>query len=196
MRYDKMIVAGLTAMFVLASASIYSMRDQQDPSVESQNTYNAETSEFAKHESVIHTVPLVMIEPLDNVELPEIYPSAECKYEFTEHEIEMLAQTVWGEARGCSLDEQKLVVWTVLQRVDSEEFGDTIEAVLTEPKQFVGYSEEHPVLSEIYAMCFEETRKWAFGEEAQILEPYVTTLPYLYFDGRDGHNWFREEWKR
>ncbi|MFV0519755.1 MAG: hypothetical protein ACK5LY_05710, partial [Lachnospirales bacterium] len=32
---------------------------------------------------------------------------------FTLNEVEMLAKTVWGEARGCTKDEQRLVVWTV-----------------------------------------------------------------------------------
>ena len=114
---------------------------------------------------------------------------------YTDRDVEFLAKTVWGEARGCAPEEQRLVVWTALQRVDAG-YGDTIEAVLTAPRQFPGYRKKNPVCPEIYALCEAEAEKWAQGEEPPTMEPYAPATPYFYFDGRRGHNWFRGAWKQ
>ena len=115
---------------------------------------------------------------------------------FTEHEIEILAKMVWGEARGTSPDEQRLVVWTVFQRVDHPtQYGGTIEAVVTARNQFVGYRARNPICPVIYALCLEEAEKWARGEEPPTIELYAPTLPYLYFDGDGKNNWFRATWR-
>ena len=58
-------------------------------------------------------------------------------YEVTEYEINMLAKTVWGEARGCNKLEQSAVVWCILNRVDDGQ--GSIAQVITAPDQFHGY---------------------------------------------------------
>ena len=67
------------------------------------------------------------------------------KANWNEAEAELLARTVWGEARGCGTEQQAAVVWCVLNRVDSERFPDSIAAVVTQPSQFFGYSASNPV---------------------------------------------------
>ena len=119
---------------------------------------------------------------------------------YSPHELTLLAKTVWGEARGCTPEEQRLVVWTVLQRVGADGYGDTIEDVVKDPRQFGGYKNSNPVEPEIYALCEAEAEKWARGEMPPTLEPYATALPYYFFDGRRGedrrsHNYFRGEWR-
>ena len=123
----------------------------------------------------------------------------------TEQELEMLAKTVWGEARGCSVEEQRLVVWTALQRVDSQEHDfakqNCIADVLSAPHQFDGYKKDYPVTPEIYAVVEEEVKKWAMGEPPPTHEIFAPELPYYFFDGgyRDEsgnlHNYFRKEWR-
>ena len=114
---------------------------------------------------------------------------------YTDREIEMIAKAVWGEARGTTPEEQRLVVWTVLQRVDAGNYGDNIEAVVTAPRQFDGYRDDNPVCPDIYALVKGELQKWARGEEPPTLEPFAPRAPYLYFAGRRGNNWFREQWR-
>jgi hypothetical protein len=119
----------------------------------------------------------------------------------TSGDIELLAKAVWGEARGCDPAEQSLVIWTVLQRVDAGDYGDTIEAVLTDPRQFGGYRAKNPVDPEIYALCAREASKWASGDLPPTSIPYAPTRPYLFFDGRRGndgkrHNYFRKDWRQ
>jgi hypothetical protein len=124
-------------------------------------------------------------EETPDVPPPKTYPDAE---------LEMLAKTVWGEARGCAADEQRLVIWTVFQRVDSGLFPDTLSAVIAQPNQFVGYDEKHPVSAEIAALCYEEYDKWQDGECPPTFAPYAKTTPYLFFEGDGWHNWYREDW--
>lgn len=114
---------------------------------------------------------------------------------FTLNEVEMLAKTVWGEARGCTKDEQRLVVWTVLQRVDNDYWACTINEVLTEDRQFVGYCDTNPIDEEIYELCYEELLKWHNNEEPPTHEVFASSTPYYFFTGDGKHNWFSEEWK-
>jgi spore germination cell wall hydrolase CwlJ-like protein len=123
------------------------------------------------------------------------YPAAM----YTAEEVEMLAKTVWGEARGCTPAEQRLVVWTALQRVTAKGYGNTIKAVLTAPRQFTGYRKSNPVDGDIYALVEEEIKKWARRIQPPTMPPYAPALPYLYFSGRRGsdgklHNYFRKDW--
>jgi len=127
---------------------------------------------------------------------PEPEPIVELRYQ--EHEARMVAQTVWGEIRGGSKDEWRLVVWCICNRVDSQHNDfrnqNTIEAVVTAYKQFHGYSSTNPIDDDIMEVVLEELYKWSAGEEAPIIEPYATTSDYLFFYGDGKHNWFREEW--
>jgi hypothetical protein len=102
-----------------------------------------------------------------------------------------MAKTVYGEARGCSPEEQALVVWCVLQRVDDGGFGESIKEVITAPGQFQGYDADNLMWEDIYNLCAEEMTKWAQGEEPPTHEAYAPETPYLYFNGKNGHNWFR-----
>lgn len=116
-------------------------------------------------------------------------------YETNPAEVEALAKTVWGEARGLSADEWRLVVWCVLQRVDDSRWPDTVEGVVMQPGQFHGYAEGNPVDPDIYEVCAGELARWAAGVAAAVHEEYAPTAPYYYFEGFDGHNWFREIYK-
>ena len=59
---------------------------------------------------------------------------------FTEADVTALAQMLYGEARGCTVDNQRKCVWCVLNRVDDVRFPDTIIGVVSQSGQFYGYS--------------------------------------------------------
>jgi hypothetical protein len=122
-------------------------------------------------------------------------PTSEPAPDYSEAEAEMLAKMVWGEARGCTADEQRLVVWTVFQRVDGDDWGDTIEAVVTARAQFHGYDTNNPILLDIYDLCAEELIAWHDGAEPPTHELYAPTAPYYYFEGDGLHNYFRKDWR-
>ena len=115
---------------------------------------------------------------------------------WTGADIEMIAKMVCGEARGCTPDEQRLVVWTVLQRIDRpDEYGDTIKGVITAPRQFIGYHAGNPVDPDIAELVAGELMAWWRGFPPPTLEPYAPNAPYYYFDGDGRNNWFREAWR-
>lgn len=121
-------------------------------------------------------------------------PIVEESKRYTEEEVRLVAQTLYGEARGCSRAEQRLVAWCICNRVDKGSWGNTIEDVVKYPHQFAGYGATHPVWPELEAVAREVLEEWNAGGEADILEPYAKTSKYLYFNGDGKHNWFREEW--
>lgn len=119
------------------------------------------------------------------------------RYKYTDAEADMLARVVFLEAGGCAEEEQRLVVWTVFQRVDSTDWDfrnmNTITDVVTAPYQFA-YYETAPIKDEIRRMCEEELEKWAKGGSPPVVEPYAPSLPYFFYEGDGRHNWFRAGW--
>ena len=137
------------------------------------------------------------MEESQDVDIVEVESEAEVSEnvvvaKYSSHEVTLVAQTLWGEARGCSRDEQKLVAWCICNRADARE--QSIEEVVTAPHQFAGFNPEHPVDAELVAVAEEVLQAWSRSEEALILPPYANTSDYQFFHGDGYHNWFREEY--
>lgn len=121
---------------------------------------------------------------------------AEAPVLWTEAELELIAQTVWAEARGVeSRAEQAAVVWCILNRVDAGTWGDTISQVVTYPSQFA-WDPASPVEAEFVELAEDVCRRWA-AEKAGASD-VGRTLPagYLYFEGDGERNHFRTEWEK
>lgn len=110
---------------------------------------------------------------------------------YTSEEITLIAQTVYGEARGCSKEEQALVAWCILNRVDYNDSNITDEVIWG---AFHGYDPDNPVTQEIYEVVTDVLEQWQCGGEALVHTPYATSTEYRYFYGDGKHNWYREEW--
>lgn len=113
------------------------------------------------------------IEEFEDTELAEIAeedPVPTSHYDiFSEEEIVMMAKLLYGEAN-CVEEkaERAMVIWTVLNRYDSEWFGDTISEVITAPMQFTGYSYDHPVTERNLSLVYDVVERYArekAGEE-------------------------------
>ena len=114
---------------------------------------------------------------------------------WTEQDVTTLARMVWGEGRGVSRNEQKLIVWTVLNRLDNGRYGNSIRQIVTARGQFVGYRSGHPVTDAIRGMVIDVLEAWDRGEEAKIYPPFARYANYLYFHGDGRHNWFRARYR-
>lgn len=116
-------------------------------------------------------------------------------YTVTEREIEMIAQTVWGEARGLDTYEQSLVIWCILNRVDDGTWGNTVAEVITAPSQFHGYSSQNPITDEHKALARDVVTRWQMEKYCQ--GNIGRTLPkeYLYFHSQNGHHVFKTNYK-
>lgn len=78
----------------------------------------------------------------------------------SEEEIELLALITMAESGGEPAEGQRLVIDTILNRVDSEHFPDTITEVIYQPNQFSpmsnGAIERCYVRDDIYQLVLEE----------------------------------------
>lgn len=116
----------------------------------------------------------------------------ETEYEmyFTEADVTALAQMLYGEARGCTVDNQRKCVWCVLNRVDDVRFPDTIIGVVSQSGQFYGYSPDFPVWDNLYAVALDVLRRWSMEKQgADVARELPDT--YCWFTGNGSENVFR-----
>lgn len=171
-----------------AAETSFTIEEAQTP-VEEETVLKIEISSFPAYEEKTEVVAEEETSAAEQAE--------PLHYDYTEEEIDMLAKLVYAEAGGCSEDEQRLVVWTVFQRVDSRDWDfrnmNDIATTITAPNQFAYFSNS-PVFDNIRAICEEEISKWANFEKPPTVEPYAPSLLYYFYEGDGYHNWFRAEW--
>ena len=73
-----------------------------------------------------------------------------------------LAKVLYG-IKGNSADDLRTACWCVFNRVDSAGYPDTLEEVIAQPQQWMGYDESNPVLEDLYRIAGEELAKWQDG---------------------------------
>ena len=136
--------------------------------------------------------PLLSIAPT-----PEPMSSPEAAaLPWTYEEVEMLAKTIWAEARGVpSTARQAAVAWCALNRLDVGTFGDTLAEVLSKPYQFA-YDPASPVTDEFLALADDVLHRWYLEQNG--VEDVGRTLPedYLFFEGDGLENHFRKEYEK
>lgn len=120
-------------------------------------------------------------------------PESSYEMYFTEDDVVAMAKMLWGEARGCTRDNQAMAVWCVLNRVDDPRFPDTIQGVLSQPSQFHGYSPDFPVWDELKEVALDVLTRWSLEKQGVTVE---RELPpeYVFFTGDGIQNHFREEY--
>lgn len=115
---------------------------------------------------------------------------------WTYEEVEMLAKTIWAEARGVpSTARQAAVAWCALNRLDVGTFGDTLAEVLSKPYQFA-YDPASPVTDEFLALADDVLHRWYLEQNG--VEDVGRTLPedYLFFEGDGLENHFSKEYEK
>ncbi len=103
-------------------------------------------------------------------------------------DVDALARTIYGEARGCSEIQQRAVAWTIFNRIDDDRFPGTLIEVVTQPSQFAGYSEGFPVTEELEELARDCLTDWHRGED-RVLAP-----EFVYFFGDGTKNIFSTEY--
>jgi len=112
---------------------------------------------------------------------------------YTGDEVVMMAKLLYSECSGVPSDTEKAcVVWTVCNRVDSEEFeGDTIAEVVTQPNQFA-YYEDTPVWDKLYELALGVLTRWNSERNGEASIGRVLPAEYTYYTGDGEHNYFRD----
>ena len=78
-----------------------------------------------------------------------------------EKEAEYICKVVYGMTRsGHDINDQKAIVWCILNRVDSVGYPDTVQGVCEQPKQWIGYNADNPVMDSTYDMVLEILKVW------------------------------------
>ena len=168
---DMILKVALCLLAILAIIAIilvlFEVRDEK----ETENTVRIERLSIAK----------------DKIELPEIV--------YDESEIETIAKTVWGEARGSTKTKQAAVVWCILNRVDDGRFPSNITGVVLQENQFSGDSKNNPVDDEIVLLVKDVMTRWMFEETAVGNVGRVLPREYCWFAGNGKENIFRDAYK-
>ena len=77
-----------------------------------------------------------------------------------EREAEYIAKVIYGTARNHADSDKRAVVWCILNRVEHHSHPDTVAEVCEQPKQWMGYSSDNPVLADIYDLALTELKIW------------------------------------
>lgn len=124
---------------------------------------------------------------------PEPEPKPEPEIVVDDWAAQLIARTIWGEARGCSTIEQAAVAWCILNRVDAEGWamGRSVEYVVTFPQQFHGYSANNPLDPDLYELAVDVLTRWELEKLGETDVGRVLPQEFLWFHGDGQHNHFR-----
>ena len=115
--------------------------------------------------------------------------------EDTEESAIMLAKLVFAEARGIkSQTEQACVIWSVLNRVDSEVWPDTIYGVVTQPYQFAYRSYSNTVDDygrDLVQLSRDVLYRYDAEKSGEGNVGRVLPKDYTFYTGDGTHNYFR-----
>lgn len=90
-----------------------------------------------------------------------------------EREAEYIAKVIYGTARNHADSDKKAVVWCILNRVEHYAHPDTIAEVCEQPKQWMGYSSDNPVLAELYDLALAELKTWYNDGHRPMSKDYI-----------------------
>ena len=90
-----------------------------------------------------------------------------------EREAEYIAKVIYGTAPNHADSDKKAVVWCILNRVEHYAHPDTVAGVCEQPKQWMGYSSDNPVLADIYDLALAELKIWYSGGHRPMGKEYI-----------------------
>lgn len=86
-------------------------------------------------------------------------------------EGEYIARVLYGYRNNSERD-LRTAVWCILNRVDSSRYPDTVKEVCQQDSQWIGYSDDNPILTEFYEIAVNELETWHNGYRP-VTEDYV-----------------------
>lgn len=110
-------------------------------------------------------------------------------------DAEVLAKVMYTEARGVdSKTEQAAVAWCVLNRVDHEDYPDTVRDVVTQQHQFA-WDSEAPVTDELLTLAQDVLLRWELEKLGMGDVGRVLPKEYIFFAAKNGRNRFRASFR-
>ena len=90
-----------------------------------------------------------------------------------ELEAEYIAKVIYGYCKNHAVTDKRAVVWCILNRVEHYAHPDTVAEVCEQPKQWMGYSNDNPVLTENYDLALAELKIWHNDGHRPISNDYI-----------------------
>lgn len=156
----------------------------------STSTTASETKEATDVTEVVEETTVVV----ETTEIADDEPVEEDLYiqHYTEHDAIDIAKVLYHECRGVpSKTEQACVAWTILNRVDN--FDSTVYSVVRSPNQFAFY-EGAPVWDDLLNLAYDVLGRWSYEKNGGVNVGRVLPKEYIYFEGYNGHNYFRDNY--
>ena len=183
MNLDKriLIVVGLVLLSLgIAFGCVSNLKEKASPVTSEQTEMSA---------------PDTSKEPIETepIETEPVFDVVNYVNETYSNEIMMLARLVYCEGRGvASQTEQACIIWTVLNRVDAYE--KSISETILAPHQF-SYKEDAPFYDDfdrdLRELARDVLQRWTLENMGEADVGRVLPSNYLFFAGKNGHNWFR-----
>lgn len=125
---------------------------------------------------------VVEVKEFDCVETQE----TETAERFTEKEKYMLAKIAMAEAEGCRIKAKELVIHTVLSRIESDMFPNTVEEVIFQKNQFTPISDGRWNKVEPNEECWQALENVLSSSESKDI---------LFFESCKGDSWHNKNLK-
>lgn len=93
--------------------------------------------------------------------------------EHIELEAEYIAKVIYGTARDHADADKRAVIWCILNRVEHHSHPNSVIEVCEQPKQWMGYSSENPILTDIYDLALAELKIWYNNGHRPMSNEYV-----------------------
>ena len=92
-----------------------------------------------------------------------------------ELEAEYIAKVIYGYmiVGNHSYSDFKAIVWCIINRVEHFAHPNTVQDVCEQPKQWMGYSDSNPVLTELYDIALAELKIWYSGGHRPMNNSYI-----------------------
>lgn len=159
---------GRTVIRALAAALFLTLWTVLVSGITAQRTRTAVEAEAAERYSA--RVQEIIAE--QNAAAKEQAAVAAATADYVGAEAEHIARVLYG-VKNNSTDDLRTAVWCVLNRVDNAAYPDTIEEVVAQPTQWMGYSEDNPVLTELYDIAREQLETWYAGGHRPVSDEFV-----------------------
>ena len=99
-----------------------------------------------------------------------------------EKEAQFIAKVMYGVYRPEHNDSHlRAVAWCVFNRVDNPAYPNSVQAVCQQAKQWMGYSDDNPVIAKLYDIALTELKSWHNGVPRPMTADYV----YLNWSSRE-----------
>lgn len=117
-----------------------------------------------------------------------------------ELEAEYIAKVLYGMARNHSEPDRRAVIWCILNRAEHHSHPSTVIEVCEQPKQWVSYSSDNPILDDLYELALSELKTWHSGGHRPMSNEYVylswssteILLRDTFEEGKHTHYWRME----